>query len=226
MACAFVDGPLMPRTAAAEAHAIAHAYDLPLAVLAFDPLTIPAIAANPADRCYNCKKAIASLLKREAADRGLGAVVDGVNCSDFAEDRPGLRACAEEGIGHPFVAAGIAKPEIRAIARGLGLSFAEKPSSACLASRVPYGEPLAPTVLARVEEAEEALQRLGFARGRVRVHGRLARIEVPPAELSRALAAAPGLIPALKAVGFAYVALDLEGYRPGAMDEVLGDMTK
>jgi len=223
MACAFLDGPLIPRTAAAEARAIAARYDLPLAVLPFDPLAVPAIAENPPDRCYHCKKALAPLLKREAAARGLGTVVDGVNCSDYAEHRPGLVACAEEGVEHPFVRAGVTKAEIREIARSLGLSFAEKPSAACLASRVPYGDPLAPALLATVEEAEEALRRLGFSHGRVRAHGRLARVEVPAADLVRALEAAPRLVSALKAAGFAYVTLDLEGYRPGAMDEVLAE---
>ena len=223
MACAFLDGPLIPRTAAAEARAIAARYDLPLAVLPFDPLGVPAVAANPPDRCYHCKKALAPLLKREAAARGLGTVVDGVNCSDYAEHRPGLAACSEEGVEHPFVRAGVTKAEIREIARSLGLSFAEKPSAACLASRVPYGDPLTPALLATVEEAEEALRRLGFSHGRVRAHGRLARVEVPAADLVRALEAAPRLVSALKAAGFAYVTLDLEGYRPGAMDEVLAE---
>jgi len=222
MACVFLDSPLIPRAAVAEAREIAEANDLPLRVISFDPFEVPAVAANPPDRCYHCKKALAPLLKREAAARGLGAVVDGVNCSDFAEHRPGLVACAEEGVAHPFVAAGITKPEIRAIARSLGLSFAEKPSAACLASRVPYGEPLTPALLAMIETAEEALRGLGFRQGRVRAHGRLARVEVPAAELARALEAAPHLVAALKAAGFSYVTLDLEGYRSGAMDEALG----
>jgi pyridinium-3,5-biscarboxylic acid mononucleotide sulfurtransferase len=223
MACAFLDGPLVPRSAAAEAREIAARYDLPLVSIPFDPLGDPGVAGNPRDRCYHCKRSLATLLKHEAAARGLGAVVDGVTCSDLAEHRPGLAACAEEGIAHPFVAAGIGKPEVRAIARSLGLSFAEKPSAACLASRVPYGEPLTRPLLARVEAAEEALRALGFAQARVRAHGRLARVELPAAGLARALEAAPLLVPALKAAGFAYVALDLEGYRTGAMDEAPKD---
>ncbi len=223
MACAFLDGPLVSRSAAAEAREIAARHDLPLVVISFDPLRVPGVAGNPRDRCYHCKKSLAALLKREAAARGFGGVVDGVNCSDLGEHRPGLSACAEEGIGHPLVAAGISKTEVRAIARSLGLAFADKPSSACLASRVPYGEPLSPAVLARVEAAEEALRALGFPRGRVRAHGVLARVEVPAADLARALEAAPHLVPALKAAGFAYAALDLEGYRTGAMDEAPKD---
>lgn len=222
MSCAFLDGPLVPRAAAMEARAIAVRHDLPLVVIPFDPLEHPAVAANPPDRCYHCKKALVTLLKREAAARGLETVVDGVNCSDFSEHRPGLVACAEEGVEHPFVTAGITKPEIRAIARTLGLSFAEKPSAACLASRVPYGEPLTTGLLVMVEEAEEVLRMVGFGQSRVRAHGCLARIEVPAAEIARALEVAPRLVLALKAAGFAYVTLDLEGYRPGAMDEVLG----
>ena len=223
MACAFLDGPLVPRSAAAEAREIAARHDLPLAVIPFDPLGLPGVAANPRDRCYHCKKALAGLLGPAAAARGLGVVVDGVNCSDLGEHRPGLAACAEEGIGHPLVTAGIDKEEVRAIARSLGLSFAEKPSAACLASRVPYGEPLSPALLARIEAAEEALRTLGFPRGRVRAHGPLARIEVPRADLARALEAAPLLVSAVKTAGFAYAALDLEGYRTGAMDEAPKD---
>jgi uncharacterized protein len=220
MACAFLDSPLVPRAAAAEARALAEEYGLPLVVIPFDPLGIPAVAANPRDRCYHCKRGIAGLLNREAGALGLKTVVDGVSCSDISEYRPGLAACAEEGIVHPYVSAGITKPEIREFARSLGLSFAEKPSAACLASRVPYGDALSPAQLARIEEAEEALQGLGFSQGRVRAHGRLARVEVPAAVLQRALDAAPLLVAALKAAGFVYVTLDLEGYRSGAMDEV------
>jgi uncharacterized protein len=221
MACAFLDGPLIPRAAAAEAQAIAREYDLPLVVIPFDPLGDPAIRANPADRCYHCKKALTPLLRREAATRELGTVIDGVNCSDFSEHRPGLVACAEEGVEHPYVAAGITKAEIRAIARSLDLGFWGKPSAACLASRIPYGEPLAPALLAMVEEAEEALRGLGFRQGRVRAHGRLGRIEVPVTELEQAFARRAEITAALKAAGFVYVTLDLEGYRSGAMDEVL-----
>lgn len=223
MACAFLDGPLVPRAAAAEAREIAARHDLPLVVISFDPLRVPGVAGNPRDRCYHCKKSLAALLKREAAARGLGAVVDGVNCSDLGEHRPGLSACAEEGIAHPLVAAGIGKTEVRAIARSLALAFAEKPSSACLASRVPYGEPLSPALLAMIEAAEDALRALGFFRGRVRAHGVLARVEVPEADLARALEAAPLLVPALKEAGFAYATLDLEGYRTGTMDEAPED---
>lgn len=222
MACAFLDGPLIPRSAAREAHEIAREHDLPLVVIPFDPLKTPAIAANAEDRCYHCKMALIPLLHREAAERGLGAVVDGVNCSDFSEHRPGLRACRELGVHHPFVTVGITKPEIREIAGSLGLSFAGKPSTACLASRVPYNEPLEPGVLAMVEAAEEALFGLGFTQGRVRAHGRVARIEVPVPDLPRALELAPRLVAAVRSAGFSYVALDLEGYRSGAMDEVPG----
>jgi uncharacterized protein len=222
MVGAFLDGPLVPRRAAAEAHEIAARHGLPLVVIPFDPRDHPLVAANPTDRCYQCKKAIASLLEREAAARGLPAVVDGVTCSDLGEHRPGLVACAEAGIGHPFVDAGIGKEEVRAIARALGLDFAGKPSSACLASRIPYGEPLAPALLAAIEEAEEALHGLGLSQVRVRAHGRVARVEVPPADFGTALVAAPRVVAALKAAGFAYATLDLEGYRTGAMDEAHG----
>jgi uncharacterized protein len=223
MVCAFLDGPLVPRRAASEAKELADRYDLPLVVIPFDPLGDPLIAANPPDRCYHCKKALASLLKQQASSRGFSSIVDGVNCSDLCEHRPGLRACAEEGIVHPYMVAGCAKSDIRRIARSMGLAFAEKPSGACLASRVPYGTPLDPTLLARVESAEDEIGRLGFPHARVRVHGRLARIEIAPEAFEGAVTNAPVLVAALKRLGFTYVTLDLEGYRAGAMDEVLGD---
>lgn len=219
MACGLLDSPLIPRAEVAEAGAIAAAYGLPLAVLSFDPLSDPAVAGNSVDRCYHCKRAAHAVLRREATKQGIATVVDGVNCSDLGEHRPGLSASDKAGIRHPFVAAGIAKEDVRAIARALGLPFAEKPSAACLASRVPYGEELTPATLARVEAGEAALHDLGFLACRVRAHGRLARIEVPVADLGRAFASAGSLVAALKATGFAYVALDLEGYRTGAMDE-------
>jgi uncharacterized protein len=159
MVCAFVDDAFVPRAAVADARRIAQEYDLPLVVIRREPFDDPDLTANPPDRCYHCKKASAPLLWREAAGRGMGTVVDGANVSDCSEHRPGLRACTEEGIEHPFITTGITKPEIRAIARHLGLSCAEKPSAACLASRIPYGEPLTSRVLAMVEEAEEALTR-------------------------------------------------------------------
>ena len=221
MTCVFLEGPLVPRADARAAEALAARHRIPLAVVPFDPLGKPEIARNGADRCYHCKKAIARLLQREATRRDLEAVVDGVNASDLQEFRPGLVACSEEGILHPLAAAGITKPMVRALARHLDLAIAEKPSSACLASRVPYGEPLEPGLLAMVEQGEEMLHGLGFHLARVRAHGRLARIEIPADELDRAVTAAARLVPALKATGFAYVTLDLEGYRTGAMDEVL-----
>ena len=222
MACAFLDGPLIPRAAAAEARAIAEAHDLPLVVIPFDPLGVPAIAAKPPDRCYHCKKALAPLLKREAAARGLGAVVDGVNCSDFAEHRPGLAACAEEGIVHPYRRRGdreAGDPGDRPVARALlrGEAVRGLPRVPRSVRRAPHAGPAGDGRGGRGGAPEARVRQ-----GRVRVHGRLARIEVPLADLDRALRGAPDLVAALKAAGFAYVALDLEGYRPGAMDEVLG----
>ncbi len=225
MACAFLDGPLIPRSAAAEARAIAEEHDLPLVVIPFDPLGVPAIAGNPPDRCYHCKKALAPLLKREAAARGLGAVVDGVNSSDFAEHRPGLWPLPRRALLIPMSPWGARR-------RRSGRSPGRSASPSRRSRPRPASRPASPTasprpaLLAMVEEAEEALRRSGFGQGRVRAHGRLARVEVPVADLDHALRQAPGLVAALKAAGFAYVTLDLEGYRAGAMDEVLGVMPK
>ncbi len=221
MSCAFLDSPLVPRADARAVENLAARHGIPLTVIPFDPLGVPEIVRNGTDRCYHCKKASARLLWREAAERGLGAVVDGVNASDLQQFRPGLVACAEEDVQHPLAGAGISKPMVRALARHLEIEVADKPASACLASRVPYGEDLTPGLLAMVEESERVLNALGFRESRVRAHGTLARIEIPVNELDRAVADAASLVPALKVIGFVYVTLDLEGYRTGAMDEVL-----
>ncbi len=223
MSCAFLDGPLVPRVDAAAAREIARRLDLPIVVIPFDPLEDPVIRANPADRCYRCKEAAVRLLRREAGARGYARIVDGVNTSDLGMRRPGILASTRGGVEHPFVVAGIGKEQVRGISRFLGLDVWDKPSSACLASRIPYGEPLEPGVLSRVERAEDALRGLGFPSPRVRAHGPLARVEVPGSELARAVLRATDIVSALKTVGFAYATLDLAGYRSGAMDEVLGN---
>jgi uncharacterized protein len=178
-------------------------------------------ACNPADRCYICKKASSTILKRIAEERGISCIADGANLSDLQDYRPGARASDEEGIWHPFAEAGMTKADIRDAARAMNLSFWNKPSSACLASRIPYGERITPEKLKRVEEAEELLKGMGFGQLRVRAHGMLARIELSQEDLGKALSCREAIADALKAVGFQYVALDLEGFRSGSLNEVL-----
>jgi uncharacterized protein len=176
---------------------------------------------NPADRCYYCKKISAVHLKQRAAELGLTCIADGINVSDTGEHRPGLRASTEEGILHPFIEAGITKQDIRDIARELGLLVWQKPSAACLASRIPYGDAITAGKLQRIEEAEAFLAGLGIGQLRVRLHGNLARIEVHKEDTGKILEQQSAVVRHFKSLGFVYVTLDLEGYRSGSMDEVL-----
>jgi len=179
--------------------------------------------ANPANRCYFCKHELYSRLQRLAAERGFNAVVSGANVNDLGDYRPGLQAAAEYRVRTPLVEAGITKAELRQIAVELGLSVHDKPASPCLSSRVPYGEQITPEKLRRIDQAETFLRELGFRECRVRHHDKLARIEVPRAEIDRfADPELRGRIDRrLRELGYRYVALDLCGFRSGSMNEVL-----
>jgi uncharacterized protein len=179
--------------------------------------------ANRPDRCYHCKSALFEVLGRLRDQLGFGAVAYGVNTDDRGDFRPGHRAADERGVLSPFLDALLSKEEIRALARAAGLPTADLPASACLASRLPYGTEVTPARLAQVEQGEAALRALGFRQLRVRHHGMLARVEIDPAELARALdpEMARRISAALKPLGFRFVALDLDGYRTGALNEVL-----
>ena len=219
--CVLLDSPLMPRRAVWEARETAARLDLPLDVVAFPILRDEAFRENPPNRCYICKKASSRLLKELARHEGIEVVADGTNVSDLGTYRPGLAAGKEAGVFHPLATAGIAKDDIRRIAHECGFPFWNKPSAACLASRIPYGDEVTEEVLARIEAAEEALQDRGFCQVRVRVHGDVARIEVPPNVLERFFAMRDDVTAALREIGFGYVTLDLAGYRSGSMDEIL-----
>jgi len=188
------------------------------------PLELPDFAANRPDRCYHCKRAVFTLIIRKARELGFDTVADGANADDDADWRPGSRATAELGVRSPLRDAGLTKAEIRLISRRFGLPTAALPSAACLASRIPYGTPITPDALAQIDRAEAALQALGFAGLRVRHHGHVARIELPPDDIPRASQppTRARIVAALKAAGYQYVALDLQGYRTGSLNEVLG----
>jgi uncharacterized protein len=178
---------------------------------------------NGPDRCYHCKTELFEVLGRLREELGFDAVAYGVNTDDTGDFRPGHRAAAERGVLSPFLDVALSKAEIRALSREAGLPTADLPASACLASRLPYGMEVTHERLSQVEQAEERLRALGFRQLRVRHHGAVARVEIAPDELPRALdpAAARAIVAALKPHGFRYVALDLEGYRTGALNEVL-----
>jgi uncharacterized protein len=192
-------------------------------IIKFSELESREFANNPIDRCYYCRKELAARLKKIAAREKTATIADGVNISDFEEHRPGIRAANEEKIWHPLVEAGIGKDEIRALAKKLGLLVHKKPSTACLASRIPYGERITNEKLERIEKAEDFLNSLGFVQVRVRSHQNIARIEVSGKEIARFFdeKLRMKVIKKLKQLGFIYITVDLEGYRAGSMDEAL-----
>ena len=179
--------------------------------------------ANRPDRCYHCKTELFDVLGRLRGELGFAAVAYGVNTDDTGDFRPGHRAADERDVLSPFLDVALSKAEIRALSRAAGLPTADLPASACLSSRLPYGTEVTPERLAQVEAAEDLLRGLGFRQLRVRHHGEVARIEIAPDELAYALdpGRAREMVAALKPLGFRFVALDLEGYRSGALNEVL-----
>jgi uncharacterized protein len=185
----------------------------------------PQYRANPPDRCYVCKAELFRTLQEVARGEGLEQVIEGSNRDDARDYRPGVRALRELGIRSPFVEVGLTKEEIRHLSKEKGLPTWEKPALACLASRIPYGEEITPERLRRIELAEEAVRALGIRQVRVRDHGPVARIEVSREDLDKAAApeARERLVAALKALGYRFVTLDLEGYRTGSLNELLED---
>jgi uncharacterized protein len=183
----------------------------------------PAYRANAADRCFFCKDELFSVLDALAQQRGFTAAAYGVNADDTLDFRPGHRAAKEHRVLAPLLEVGMRKSEIRALSQRAGLPTWDRPASACLASRVPYGTEVTPERLSLVERGEAALRALGFRQFRVRLHDKLARVEIAPDEMPRALTPemAAAIAKELKAVGFAYVSLDLEGYRQGSLNETL-----
>jgi uncharacterized protein len=183
----------------------------------------PAYRINDKNRCYYCKDELFSVLDEIAAQREIPAVAYGVNADDTFDYRPGQRAATEHRVLTPLLDAHLHKPEIRFLARRAALPMWDRPASACLASRLPYGVEVTEERLAQVEKGEAALRALGFRQFRVRLHDKLGRVEVAPDELARALTPemASAISAALRAVGFIYVTLDLEGYRQGSLNEAL-----
>jgi uncharacterized protein len=183
----------------------------------------PLYVANQADRCYHCKVELFVQLASLRAARGFASVAYGVNTDDLQDFRPGHRAASEHGVVAPLLDAGLTKAEIRELSHRQGLATWDRPASACLASRVPYGMPVTVENLSRIEHAESVLRGFGFRQFRVRSYGELARIEIAPEELSRALHVemVRALAESIQKVGFAYVTLDLQGYRQGSLNDAL-----
>jgi pyridinium-3,5-biscarboxylic acid mononucleotide sulfurtransferase len=218
--CVFLDSPLVTRSAANGAERLGRELGLSFEIIR-EPVLNDTIRRNPPDRCYHCKKTDAQILKRRAFELGFSCVADGINLSDLHEHRPGIIASTEEGIVHPFLEAGITKGDIRNIARECGYDFWNKPSAACLSSRIPYGEEITDEGLRMIEAAEDFLHSKGFLQVRVRLHCGTARIEVENRDIPRIAAMREEIAKELRKLGIMYISLDLEGYRSGSMDEVL-----
>lgn len=180
----------------------------------------PDYARNDGDRCFWCKDALMAALDPVASTSG-ATVVLGVNVDDLGDHRPGQRAAAERGAVFPLVEASFTKADVRDLSRQLGLETWDKPAAACLASRLPYGTPVTLGRLSAVERAEAGLRGLGFRELRVRHHGEVARIEVPESDLDAVVAQRAAVLDAVRAAGYRWVALDLDGLRSGGFNQLL-----
>ena len=185
-------------------------------------LADPNFTANPADRCFYCKRLMLGRMRALAEQRRIPAVATGANASDANDYRPGARAEQQARVLRPLAEAALTKADIRAVSRALGLETWQRPSMACLATRVPYGQPITEERLGRIDRAEQAVAALGFGQLRVRDHDSVARLEVPPEALARAVALREAITAACRQAGYTYVALDLQGFRSGSMNETLG----
>jgi len=203
-----------------DCRALAREWGLRFVEVETDELDNDDYRSNDGDRCYWCKTSLMDALVPLSNEHG-AAVALGVNVDDLGDHRPGQRAAAERGAVFPLVDAGFTKADVREWSRTLGLRTWDKPAAACLSSRVPYGMPVTVEVLGRIERAERALRALGFRELRVRDYGDTARIEVPVAHLERVLTARAEVVDALRAVGYGYVTLDLEGLRSGNLNNAL-----
>ena len=215
--------PTYPESEQNAAAALAARIGIRHVMVESNELEIPRFADNPPDRCYFCKNELFSVLRLVADEHEIKAVADGTNSDDTTDYRPGRRAAKEHGVLSPLLDACMNKADIRELSRRLGLPTADKPSFACLASRFPYGSRITVEKLRSVDALESFMRDKGFAQVRVRHHGHIARIEVAESDIERIVT--PDIRRAVadmaRAVGFRYVAVDLDGYRTGSMNEVL-----
>lgn len=214
--------PTLPDYELVEANAIAQQIGARYVVLAKHEMEDERFLENTPDRCYFCKASVCKQLVAYARQEGYRYVIDGSNADDTGDYRPGARAAREYGMRSPLQEAGFTKADIRALARDLGLPNWDKPSSACLASRIPYGDPITVANLNQIGRAEGVLRDLGLHQYRVRHHGDVARIEVAQTDFDVILTHRESIVAAFKALGYVYVALDLVGFRSGSMNEVIG----
>lgn len=204
-----------------EAMSIAAAQGFNVRTIQYSELEIENYASNPLNRCYFCKSELYEHLQEVAREVGAQAICNGDNFDDIGDYRPGAQAAAEASVLSPLKEARLGKADIRALARSLGLPNWQKPSGACLSSRIPYGQAITPDKLTAVGMGEKLLKELGLTQVRVRHHGEIARIEVLPQEMTRLMDVRDQVVQGMKALGFNYITLDLQGYRTGSMNETI-----
>lgn len=223
MLAVIADSPSLARTHLADALAFAQEQGIPVEVISTNELERDAYKRNDAQRCFQCKDELFTVMEEFRRRRGFDSIAYGVNLDDQSDFRPGQQAARQHHVAAPLLEAGLTKQDIRDLARAAGLRIWDKPASACLSSRIEYGRPVTREALTAVEQGEDALRALGFRQFRVRHHGQIVRIEIAPEELPRALTTdmAAELTRIFKALGFAYVTLDLEGFRSGSMNALL-----
>lgn len=223
MLAVLADSPSLARRDMAQAAAFAESLGIPLRVVNTDELERPAYQRNDANRCFQCKDELFSVMKALGAELGYSAIAYGMNADDTRDYRPGQRAAEQHAILAPLAEAGLTKAEVRALAKAAGYSLWDRPAAPCLASRVEYGRTVTRAVLQQVEISEDSLRRLGFREFRVRHHGDLARVEIARTELPRALSMEmlDSVTDALKCAGYQYVTIDSTGFRSGSMNAIL-----
>jgi uncharacterized protein len=222
------DSPSFPESHKRDAEEFARTWGIRHETIATHEFDNPDYVKNDGNRCFHCKDELFTRLDDLARQRGIAHVVYGVNVDDLGDYRPGQQAAKLHQVKAPLVDAGLSKAEIRELSRRARLATWDRPASACLSSRIPYGTPVTLQNVKTVETGEEAIRALGFRQFRVRFHGELVRIEIAPEELPRALAPemARAFTAIFKPLGFHYVTLDLEGYRQGSLNTVLNTALK
>jgi uncharacterized protein len=225
MIAVLADSPSLARRDFEQACEFARMHGIPLHIIATEELSRPEYQRNDANRCFHCKDELFAVMKKLGPRLGFKHIAYGMNADDTRDYRPGQRAAEEHAVLAPLAEAGLTKSDIRALARAAGYSLWDRPAAPCLSSRVEYGRAVTREVLEQVEKAEESLRQLGFRELRVRHHGELARVELARAEMPRALTMEMlnAITAALKLTGFQYVTLDCQGFRSGAMNEILGN---
>ncbi len=223
MRAVLADSPSLARSQMQDAVAFAAEQGIPLRIIATREMERPEYRRNDHSRCYFCKDELFAVMEEYRQRNGFQAIAYGANVDDQGDFRPGQKAAVQHAVAAPLLDAGLTKDDIRQLAHEAGLRIWDKPASACLSSRVEYGRPVTREVLSAVEQGEDALRQLGFRQLRVRHHGEIVRIEIAREELPRALTVdmTEEFTRIFKALGFAYVTLDLEGFRSGSMNAVL-----